>query len=51
MLGEFKQRFVDWVRYRHTVELLSQTDDHLLADTGIKRHEIRRRARAAVFHK
>jgi uncharacterized protein YjiS (DUF1127 family) len=51
MLDQFKQRFIDWVRYRHTVEVLNHADDQMLADAGIKRHEIRRRARAAVFHK
>jgi len=50
MLHELKQHFVDWLLYRQTVKELSFADDHMLADVGIKRSEIKRRARKSAFH-
>lgn len=51
LLHDITRHLVDWVRYRHTIDLLEHTDERLLADAGISRQEIRKRARAAAFTK
>lgn len=49
MFGTFRQRFHTWRLYRRATHQLHDLDDHLLADMGIDRQEIRRRAREAAL--
>jgi uncharacterized protein YjiS (DUF1127 family) len=47
MLQELRHRFAKWLAYRGTLEALRQAPDSMLADAGIRRDEIRERARQA----
>jgi uncharacterized protein YjiS (DUF1127 family) len=49
ILNDLRVRFGTWLYYRQTVEALRHANDAMLADAGIKREEIRRLARAAVY--
>ncbi len=48
MFGQLKKRLADWLLYAETVHHLSWLNDHLLADMGLERRDIRRFAREAV---
>lgn len=48
MFDYFKQRFRAWRRDRRAIIQLHALDDHLLADMGIERRDIRRRVRRAA---
>lgn len=45
MFDSFRERLRNWYLVRAATVQLSRLDDHLLADVGIERREIRRRAR------
>ena len=47
-LARWTNRFALWREYRQTLFELSMVDDRILADNGIGRHEIRRRAKGAL---
>jgi uncharacterized protein YjiS (DUF1127 family) len=49
MLNDLRRRVGNWLTYRHTIEALRHANDSMLADAGIKRYEIRRRAHDAVY--
>lgn len=48
MFDDFRQRFRTWRRYRRAIIQLHALDDHLLADMGVERRDIRRRVRRPV---
>jgi uncharacterized protein YjiS (DUF1127 family) len=48
MFDSFRQRIHNWYLYRRGTFQLRALDDHLLADVGIDRDQIRRRAREAA---
>ncbi|MBB6408735.1 DUF1127 domain-containing protein [Mesorhizobium sangaii] len=47
MLNELRRRFARWRAYRQTLASLRHVPDSTLADAGISRQEIRKRARQA----
>ena len=47
MFEQLRERFSRWVVYRETVRQLSWLDDHILADSGMTRQQIKPRARHA----
>jgi len=47
MLDELRRRFARWRAYRQTLARLRHVSDSTLADAGISRQEIRKRARQA----
>ena len=47
MLDELRRRFACWRAYRQTLASLRHVSDSTLADAGISRQEIRKRARQA----
>ena len=51
MLYDLRHRFARWLVYRQTLARLRQASDSTLADAGISREEIRKRARHASLHR
>lgn len=49
MFETFRERLRKWYLVRRATTQLRDLDDHMLADVGIGREEIRRRAREATL--
>jgi uncharacterized protein YjiS (DUF1127 family) len=48
MFREIRHHVAQWLLYQETLAALNDTPDRMLADAGIRRSEIRQRARRAV---